>query len=180
MWFLIYKKGIELVPLIHGGHQFENRRSGTENVPMIYALGNQVERMYYEYEIADRYISVRGMSDYLLNSIYDLVKEENIEVYLNGDLVDRLPNNLSLTFKGINAEQLIALLNEKGITISAGSACCSGEKTPSRILKAIGLSDEEAFSTVRISLSHDTTFEECDKFVEILGKCLRSLKMMEE
>lgn len=177
--FLYVKKGIELVPLIHGGHQFESRRSGTENVPMIYALGNQVERMSYEYEIANRYTSVRGMSDYLLNSIYDLVKKENMEVYLNGDPVDRLPNNLSLTFKGINAELLITLLNEKEITISAGSACCSGEKTPSRILKSIGLSDEEAFSTVRISLSHDTAIEECDKFVEILGKCLRSLKMIE-
>ncbi len=177
--FLYIKKGIELVPLIHGGHQFESRRSGTENVPMIYALGNQIERMYYKYdEIADRYISVRGKSDYLLNSIYDLVKKENMEVYLNGDPIDRLPNNLSLTFKGINAEQLITLLNEKEIAVSAGSACCSSEKTPSKVLKAIGLSDEEAFSTIRISLSHDTTIEECDNFVDSLIKNIKKLKVI--
>ena len=66
-----------------------------------------------------------------------------------------------------------------GVCVSAGSACCSGEKNPSRVLKTIALSDEEVNSTVRISISEDTTKEECDEFVEILGECLISLKMMD-
>ena len=115
---------------------------------------------------------------YLYNKICEKCKQLNIEVQLNGDLIDRLPNNLSITFKGVNAEALITLLDMREVYVSAGSACSSGEKTPSRILKAIGLTDEEAFSTVRISLSSDTTAEDCDRFVEILGECLESLKMI--
>ena len=67
----------------------------------------------------------------------------------------------------------------RGVQVSAGSACSSGIKEPSRVLKSIGLTDEEANSTIRISLSADTTYEECDEFVRILGECLSSLKMME-
>jgi cysteine desulfurase len=67
----------------------------------------------------------------------------------------------------------------QGVCVSAGSACYSGTKKPSRILKAIGLSDEDAFSTIRISVGEDTTIEECNEFVRILGECLESLKMIE-
>lgn len=166
--FLYIKEGIELIPLIHGGHQFDGRRAGTENVPMIYALGNQVERMSkMEYPDGE-------LRDYLLNRIFKYI---DANIYLNGATVHRLPNNLSLTFEGINAEVLITLLDSKGINVSVGSACCAGDKEPSRVLKAIGLTDEEAFSTVRISLGKDTTQEECDEFVKILGECLRILKM---
>lgn len=175
--FLYVRNGIELTPLIHGGHQFNSRRSGTENVPMIYALGNQVERMQLlGNDMKTKKVS--GLSDYLLEQIYSLSEQENINVYLNGAPINRLPNNLSLTFQRINAEKLITLLEEKGAIVSAGSACSSGSKKPSRILKAIGLSDEEAFSTIRISLGHDITVEDCDEFVRILGKCLRIIKMI--
>ena len=66
----------------------------------------------------------------------------------------------------------------RGVCVSAGSACSSGQKKPSRTLKAIGLSDEYAFSTVRISLGSDTTIEECDEFVRILEECLVSLRII--
>lgn len=174
--FLYVKENIELIPLIHGGHQFDGRRAGTENVPMIYALGNQVERMYKER--GNIYSSVHIISDYLRCGIEKLCISYKITAILNGELFQRLPNNLSYTFQGINAEQLITLLDNEGIIISAGSACCSGEKTPSRILKAIELSDEDAFSTVRISLGHDTTIEECDEFMRVLDKYLKMLKLV--
>ena len=170
--FLYVNEGIELIPLIHGGHQFNGRRAGTENVPMIYAMGNQVERMSKQ-----KYQSYK-LIDYLFNEIDELSRDLNIGGKLNGDEFRRLPNNLSLTFRGINAEALITLLDMKGVQVSAGSACCSGDKHPSRVLKAIGLSNEEAFSTIRISLGKDTTKEECDEFVRILGECLESLKMV--
>lgn len=170
--FLYIKEGIELTPLIHGGHQFDGRRAGTENVSMIYALGNQVERM-----------SKIGypdgkLRDYLWDCIVDELESE-FKFCMNGSYNYRLPNNLSLTFKGINAESLITLLDSKGICVSAGSACCAGTPEPSRVLKAIGLTDEEALSTIRISLGKDTTKEECDEFVNVLGECLRILKMMD-
>ena len=89
-----------------------------------------------------------------------------------------LPNILSLTFDGVNAEALITLLDMNGANVSAGSACCAGDREPSRVLKVIGLGDEQAFSTIRISIGKDTTKEECDEFVRILGECLESLKMV--
>jgi len=169
--FLYIRDGIKLSPLIHGGHQFDGRRAGTENVPMIYALGNQVERMKQP----------DGEFDpWLLYTIYNKCGDI-CNVRLNGSTSNklRLPNTLSLTFPGINAEALITLLDIKGVQVSAGSACCTGEKTPSRILKAIGLTDEEAFSTIRISIGEDTTIDEYNEFVRILAECLKSLKMIQ-
>lgn len=170
---LYKKKGIKLSPIIHGGHQEENLRAGTENLPYIYALGNKVERLGKE-----KFPNCE-LRDYLYKKVCEKCEELNIQVQLNGDLIDRLPNNLSLTFKGLNAEALITLLDMRNIYVSAGSACSSGNPEPSRVLKAIGLSDEDSFGTARISLSTDTTVKECDEFVRILGECLESLKIME-
>lgn len=170
---LYKKKGVVLSPIVHGGHQEWNFHAGTENLANIYALGNQLERL------SEKGYPSNETRDYIYNKICEKCKELNVEVQLNGDLIDRLPNNLSLTFKGVNAETLITLLDMRGVCVSAGSACSSGQKEPSRTLKAIGLSDEDAFSTVRISLGSDTTINECDEFVRILGECLTSLKMIE-
>ena len=170
--FLYIKDGIELSPLIHGGHQFDGRRAGTENVPMIYALGNQIERL------KKKEYSHGILRDCLYNMIHEKCYQLGVEVTLNGSAIDRLPNNLSLTFHGINAEALITLLDMKGIQVSAGSACCSSIKTPSRVLKAIGLSDEETFSTIRVSIGEDTTIEECNEFVKTLGESLGNLKIL--
>ena len=171
--FLYIREGIELTPLIHGGHQFDGRRAGTENVPMIYALGNQVERM------SKKPYPDRKIINYLFNKIYDTFIT-TYEFWYNGAISSNSssPNILSLTFNGINAEALITLLDMQGVTVSAGSACCAGDKEPSRVLKAIGLTDEEAFNTIRISLGKDTTKEDCDEFVKILGECLEILKMV--
>lgn len=170
---LYKKKSINLYPIIHGGHQENELRAGTENLTYIYALGNQVERMSHK-----EFPNVE-LRDHLYKKVCEECKKLNIEVQLNGDLIDRLPNNLSLTFKGINAETIITLLDMRGVYVSAGSACSSGNPEPSRVLKAIGLSDKDAFSTVRISLGTDTTIEECDEFVRILVECLVSFKMIE-
>ena len=170
---LYKKKDIHISPIIHGGHQEHSLHAGTENLVNIYALGKQLERLSNkEYPSSTTRI-------YLYNKICETCNKIKIDVQLNGDLIDRLPNNLSLTFKGINAEALITLLDMRNIQVSAGSACSSGTKEPSRILKVIGLSDEEAYSTVRISISADTTTKECDEFVRILGECLEIVKMVE-
>lgn len=170
---VLYKrKNLDLSSIIHGGHQEGSLHAGTENLANIYALGNQLERMGKDF-------SHGVLRDYLYNKICEKCYELDIEVQLNGDLIDRLPNNLSLTFKDINAEALITLLDINKVYVSAGSACSSGTKEPSRILRSIGLTDEESFSTVRISISKDTTIDECDEFVDILNDCLVSLRIME-
>ena len=172
--FLYIRNGIELTPLIHGGKQFEFRRSGTENTPAIYACSNQVERLY---EDLDVYLSrAVEIHNYIIIEVYERCGEF-CEIYLNGHPRKRIANNLSFTFKNINAEQLITLLDMRGIQVSAGSACSSGSKIPSRTLKAIGLSDEDAFSTVRISFDYNTTREMVDEFVDALVECIQSLKM---
>ena len=170
---LYKKKGIKLSPIIHGGHQEDGLIAGTENLPYIYALGNQVERL------SKKEYSDGSVRNYLFDNICELCNGLNIELKPNGSFIDRLPNLLSLSFEGINAETLITLLDMKDIYVSAGSACSSGQPEPSRVLKAIGLTDEEAFSTVRISIGEDTTTEECDEFVRILGECLRELRIMD-
>lgn len=177
--FLYKRKDLEISPLIHGGKQESGLRGGTENVPYICAFGNQVERLNDDLDI---YLErTRDVWMYLVDSIYDKYaeySEDYCNVELNGSLVDRIFNNASLTFDGINAEHLITLLDLKGFNVSAGSACCSGEPTPSRVLKAIGLSDEEAFSTIRISFDHNTTKDTIDKFVDTLIECIRMLKTL--
>ena len=171
--FLYVKDGIELTPLIHGGNQFDGRRSGTENVPAIYALGNKVERMSKEP------FPNRKMINYLFNKIYDELIN-TCGFYYNGALSPESssPNILSFTFEDINAEALITLLDMKGFCVSAGSACSAGRKEPSRVLKAIGLGDKEALSTIRVSIGKDTTEAECDEFVKTLVECIESLKMV--
>ena len=174
--FLYIREGIELTPLIHGGHQFDSKRSGTENVPMIYAMGNQVERLSFLQEVNTYklYESFYYIFDQVGNKCNGICN-----VKLNGDICSRLRNNLSFTFEGVNADMLIALLETEGVYVSAGSACCAGEKTPSRILKAIGLSDEEAFSTIRVSINEKTTKKEIDYFIEKLIECIKSIKTFE-
>lgn len=167
--FLYVREGIELTPLIHGGHQFDFMRAGTENVPMIYAMGNHVARYKQEDVMEDLFM-------YLFIKVMDH-KGKEYDVSINGSFFHRLYNNLSFTFKGISSDTLIGLLETQGIYVSAGSACCAGEKTPSRVLKTIGLSDEDAFSTIRVSLCSSVTKADIDFFVEKLVECIRSIKM---
>ena len=175
--FLYIRDGIELTPLIHGGHQFESRRSGTENVPAIYAMGKQVKRLSKKIETNRE--RAMEMSRYFKKKIIEKCGKVCQEIYLNGDFVKRLPTNLSYTFCGVNAEQLITFLDMKNIQVSAGSACCAGEPTPSKVLKAIGLSDENALSTIRISFDPDVINKEMiDEFVDTLAECIQSLKMV--
>ena len=172
--FLYKRKGLEITPLIHGGKQMDSLRGGTENVPYICAMGNQVERLSDDLDIyLERAIDLHN---YIVQSVYELCGEY-CDIYLNGHPKQRVANNLSFTFEGINAEQLITLLDMKGIQVSSGSACSVGIPTPSRILKTIGLSDQEALSTIRVSFDYNTTKDMVDVFVDSLVECIQSLQM---
>lgn len=167
--FLYAKNGIELAPLIHGGQQEFGVRGGTENVPYIYAMGKQVLRLTKEdATLTGRYLFHHMMEE--LGNQYD--------IRLNGAIGDnRLWSILSLTFRGFDAQTLITMLDDRNICVSAGSACNSGQKTPSRVLKAIGLSDTDAMSTLRISINSTTTIGDCAEFIEKLKACLDFLAL---
>ena len=172
--FLYKSKDLKITPLIHGGKQMDGLRGGTENVPYICAMGNQVERLYDDLDV---YLSrAVDIHNHIIREVYEKC-DEFCAVYLNGHPRKRIANNLSFTFKGVNAEQLITLLDMRGFNISAGSACSSGSPTPSRVLKTIGLSDEDAFNTVRISFDYNTTREMVDEFIKALVECVQSLQM---
>lgn len=176
--FLYIKEGLKLTPLIHGGHQEYGLRAGTENVPYIYAMAKQIENLP---DILESQCKIHGLrlelSLLLTERLYDLIGTPMIN---RSDYLDyEAPNILSVTMDGINAKKLITLLDEKNIQISAGSACCAGENTPSRVIKAMGYSDEYALSTIRISISENITHEDIVRFVNGMVECVKMLKMLD-
>lgn len=172
--FLYIRNGIELTPLIHGGHQFNSKRAGTENVPMIYAMGKQVERLKDNIDV--ELDKLEDLYWYMLSAIDEKLSGKHVYATHN-KLINSLPNNMSLSIKGVNANRLISLLELKDIYVSAGSACNAGDITPSRVLKSIGLSNECALSTIRISFNSELTKKEIDIFADTLFECVESLKM---
>ena len=170
---VLYKKeGINIASQIQGGTQENGYRAGTENTMMIIPFGNQCERIENEL-LSYRKIERKLYTD-LMNEIYHAC--ENICDWDNNFIVNTVSNIVSIQFKGIDNQKLITMLDQYGVCCSAGSACSSGNKEPSRILKRSGLSDEEALSTVRFSFDHTLTKEDIKEFGKILKKCLLFLK----
>ena len=170
--FIYIKSGINIEPLIDGGAQERNRRAGTENVPAIVglkkaaelAIANMEERIAYESELRD----------YLIKSIMERIPYTR----LNGDRHNRLPNNTNFCFQFIEGETLLIMLDMEGICGSSGSACTSGSLDPSHVLKAIGLPDEIAHGSLRLTLSEETTKEDIDYVVDKLDKIVARLRQM--
>ena len=155
--FLYIRKGLEPAPLIDGGGQEAGRRSGTENVAGIVGMAEAATK-------ADRLMSLRMETETeLRDRLLKKLRERIPDLQINGSLNNRLPNNLNVTLPGIDAEELLLLLDRKGIYASAGSACSAGSLEPSRVLLAIGRSRREAQESVRFSVSVDNTMEEIDE-----------------
>lgn len=167
---LYIRDGIKLSPLIFGGGQEKHLRAGTENTLGIIGFG-EAARLANE-QLESNMVYVQAIRDSLQHRIMSQIQD----VRFNGDMENRLSNNLSVTFKGVRAETLLMLLNEWGICVSTGSACNSSEKTPSHVLTAIGLNEDEANSTVRFSLSHNNTMEEIDYTVNALKMCVEQIR----
>lgn len=165
---VLYKKSnIELEPLIYGSQE-QGLFGGTENIIGIAALGKAVEN--YDYSSINSNARDRVL-DYILRNI--------LGSYLIGDISNRLPHNLYVCFKNVQGESLMILLDMNDIQVSTGSACTSGDLTPSTTLTAIGMDEDDMNSCIRITFSGNETNEELDNFCEILNKnvsLLRSLK----
>lgn len=165
--FLYVKDDIDLKPLIYGS-QMETRRGGTENIPYIAGLSKAIELLQYENT------HVQSMRDYLLSKF----QNDDLDYIINGDLENRLPNNISISFKNIEAESLLLLLDMNGICVSSGSACDSKSIQASSVLKAIGMTDDYIHGTIRITLSDDITFDELDYAYEKIIRGVRRLRSL--
>ena len=143
---ILYKRfGLELLPLVSGGEQEYGLRAGTENVAGIVAAGCAIEESVNE--IADTAKRLKAMVEDTVNGI----KEKIPSVRVNGDSEGRLPGTVNLCFDGVSGESLMHLLDLKGICVSTSSACTSGKDEPSQVLLALGLSEQQAKSAIRIS-----------------------------
>lgn len=167
---ILYKKNnIEISPIIYGS-QMNGLRGGTENFPYIMGFSKAVELCSVDMQ-QKKYLITKKQRDYMIDKLLD-----KIDCKLNGQYNNRLPNNINITFnQDITGESMIYLLDMCGIYVSAGSACNSHSLTPSHILKAIGLSDEEAMKTLRITLPDDITTNIIDNVIYEMKKQIRLL-----
>ena len=133
---LYVKSGIEFERFMDGGHQEKNKRSGTENVAEIVALGKACQ--IAEKNIEQYQQKLKNLRDYCLNKIQEKIPD----IYINGTMERRLPGNINISFKDLNSGELLLRLDEVGICASGGSACSSKEASPSHVLTAIGLPSE--------------------------------------
>lgn len=169
---LYVRTGVQIDPLIEGGHHERNRRAGTENVPGIIGLGKAAEIALGE--IAENESKVRSLRDRLEQGILERIPE----VIINGHPEQRLFNTLSCCLKGIEGEGILLNLDFEGILASSGSACSSGSLDPSHVLVAIGLPPEAAHGSLRLSLNKFNTLEDVEAVLEVLPMITERLRHM--
>lgn len=170
--FLYIRKGLKLRSFIHGGAQERKRRAGTENVPGIVGFG--VAAKIANETMKERTTKEIELRDYVIERI----ENEIPYAKLNGHRTNRLPNNINFSFRFIEGESLLIMLDMKGICGSSGSACTSGSLDPSHVLLAIGLPHEIAHGSLRLTLSEETTKEELDFVVDELKGIVERLRGM--
>ena len=168
--FLYISENVKIKPIINGGGQQRNYRSGTENVLGIMGMGTAVQKIFENFEEdTTRMKNLRKSMIERLNQIEG--------VYVNGADEDHsAPHIISVSVEKIRAEVLLHSLEEKGVYVSAGSACASNKPAISETLKAIGVKKEFLDSTIRFSLSVFTTKEETDYAIDCLNDTLTVLR----
>lgn len=166
--FLYKKSSIEINPLIYGS-QMDGMRGGTENVPYIIGMAKAVDLVNRDAEYQLRLTILRN------NFIAQL---KALGCSINGSIEERLPNNISVTFsQDVTGEAMVYGLDTSGIYLGTGSACNSSSMKTSHVLKAIGLSDEDAYKTIRITLPDNITMDEIDETVQEITKQIQLLSM---
>jgi cysteine desulfurase len=162
---LYVRKGVELQPLLYGGHHERDRRAGTENVPGASALGRAME-------LGSEWDGIAGLRDRLEAGILERVTGAAV----NGSRANRIPNTTNIRFDGIEGEAIVIALDLRGYAVSSGSACSSGAVEPSHVLLAMGLRPEEARSSVRFSLGPQNTAEEVDGLIAAVEASVAHLR----
>jgi cysteine desulfurase len=168
---LYIRKGTKIETLLHGGAQERKRRAGTENVPAIAGLGKAIELAVGEIGESDK--TLLEMRERLIKDLLKIPK-----THLNGHPIQRLANNVNVTFEYIEGESLLLLLNAKGIFASTGSACNSSSLEPSHVLTACGVPHEIVHGSLRLSLGKMNTPEDVDRVLEVLPEIVQKLRNM--
>lgn len=170
--FLYIRNGVKMPSMVHGGAQERKRRAGTLNIPGIVGMGKAAALSMDKMDDCRK--KVETLRDYLIERVI----KEIPYTRLNGHRTDRLSNNANFSFRFIEGESLLILLDQLGVCASSGSACTSGSLDPSHVLLAIGLPHEIAHGSLRLTLSEDNTMEEIDFVVDNLKSIVERLRQM--
>ena len=166
------RKRARITPYFHGGAQERNRRAGTLNVPGIVGMAKALELC--QERMAEDAIREAELRDRLWKGL-----SENIEaIYLNGSMEHRLPNNLNVRLDGIEGESMILMLDMEGICVSSGSACTTGSLEPSHVLLGLGIPQELAHGSLRVTLGRSTTAADIDHFIKVFPPIVARLREM--
>ena len=169
---LYVRRGTRLDPLIHGGEQERSLRAGTENVPGIVGLGKAIEEATGS--LAANALRITALRDRLIKGILAAVPDAK----MNGPETGRLPNNCSVCFERIDGEALLLRLDLAGVAGSSGSACTAGSQKVSHVLKAIGLTEEQAKGSLRLTAGTGNTEEEIDLAISKIKEIVEDLRRM--
>lgn len=169
---LYMKKGVRVTNFITGGHQERGKRASTENVPGIIGLGKAIEIATADIDEKAAYLRT------LREKTIERIEKEIPYVKLNGDRINRLPGHVNFSFKYIEGESILLMLDLNGISASSGSACSSGSLDPSHVLLAIGLSHETAHGSLRLTYGHENKPDDVDYAVNTLKDIVRKLRLM--
>lgn len=166
---LYLREGIDLDNFLDGGEQERGRRASTENLASIVGLARAMEDAYNNIEDYSSY--TRDLRDSTIEKLL------NIDgIILNGPRENRLPGNINITLKNTKPQTMVQYLDMFDICVSSGSACAAGSINPSHVLRAIGRSEEDSLSMLRLSLNHENTKEECDYVVEKINQGMKKFK----
>lgn len=166
---LYIKEGTEISPFINGGEQERGMRASTENVASIVGIGRALEYAYANIDANIEY--TRDLRDYTIEKLLNIHG-----IILNGPREKRLPGNINITLKDTKPQTMVQYLDMYDICVSSGSACAAGSINPSHVLRAIGRSEEDSLSMLRLSLNHNNTREECDYVVEKISQGMKKFK----
>jgi cysteine desulfurase len=166
------RKGTRLAPMIHGGHHEHNLRAGTENVPGAVGLGRAAQ--WIMDEGPNEWMREAALRDRLEQGLLDRIPDSHV----NGAGAPRTPNTTNLRFDGIDSDALLIALDLKGFAVSSGSACSSGATEPSHVLTAIGLTHDQARSSLRFSLGRSNSVEEVDALIGAVAECVMHLRKL--
>lgn len=169
---LYIRQGARWQPINQGGGQERRRRPGTENVPGIVALGKAVELAVAD--MAEEAARLARLRDRLINGVMEKIPH----VRLNGHPTLRMPNHVNFSFEFIEGESLLLSLDMQGVAASSGSACTSGSLQPSHVLLAMGIPNEIAHGSLRLTLGRDNSEEDVDYFLNILPPIVERLRSM--
>jgi cysteine desulfurase len=162
------RSGLAIEPLLHGGGQEGDRRSGTENVAWAVALATALELLPESDTEGPRVAQLR---DEFIDHVLSTVPEAR----LTGSAQDRLASIASFTLAGVGGEAILLELERRGVIVSSGSACAAGRDDPSHVLMACGFSEDEARTSVRFSLSHSTTGDDLARAARALSESVAAV-----